>query len=128
MSEPTIRYKLTDKDGYTYGKTLWEPNLSYTTSGKGDLCGSGWLHCYSDPVLAIMMNPHHANFTNPKLAEVICSGQCKQDHGLKEGWTTMAFRQWLPVPTITTTQRIAFAILCVKQVYSDPAWNKWADN
>ena len=25
-------------------------------------------------------------------------------------------------------QKIAFSILCAKQVYQDPSWNLWADN
>lgn len=126
--QTNIRYKLTNELGQTHNQTQWGPGAIYATSGEGDLCGPGWLHCYSDPVLAILMNPRHVNFKSPRLCEVEVSGQYKLDYGLKEGWTTMTFKQWLPVPTVTAIQRIAFGILCAKQVYTVPSWLEWADN
>lgn len=123
----TYRYKLTDKNGFTYNETEWEPGKSYETSGKGRLCSENWLHCYTDPLLAVMLNPIHARFTNPKMCLVAVSGECKNDYGLKEGWSKMTFVKWIKVPKVTKTQKIAFGILCAKEVYKEPEWNKWAD-
>jgi hypothetical protein len=50
------------------------------------------------------------------------------DHGLKFGFTEMGVVEELPLPNITTTQKVAFGILCVKQVHAEPRWNEWADN
>lgn len=59
--ETQIRYKLTRKNQTTYGGFKWRKRRWYKTSGEGYLCGPGWLHCYTDPLLAILLNPIHAN-------------------------------------------------------------------
>lgn len=122
-----VRYKLTDENGMTYGQTQWGEGATYSTSGRGGLCGSGWLHCYNDPLVALLMNPYHADFTHPKICKVECYGQNKLDHGLKEGWTSMAFLEWIDVPEISTNQRIAFGLLCAKRVCTDQKWLTWTD-
>jgi hypothetical protein len=124
-----IRYKLTDGEGKTRGGTEWGPGITHTTNGKGDLCGFGWLHCYSDPVLAVLLNPIHARFENPRLCEVEVSGKTLGEYGLKEGWTQMAFVRWLDLPEVTAEQRVRFAILCAREVchLSYQPWLEWAD-
>ena len=53
----TTLYKLTDRDGYTRrgdtGETLWVPGRSLTTDGGGNLCGPGFIHAYTDPLLGV---------------------------------------------------------------------------
>src|SRR3990167_6468593 len=126
MVEDNVRCKLTDADGYTHGGTLWAEGASYETSGEGGLCGPGWLHCYTDPLLAVLLNPIHANFINPRMCTVRVSGVGRDDHGLKEGWTKMAFESWVNVPSVTTEQRIRFGILCAMEVYTERSWVAWA--
>jgi hypothetical protein len=121
------RYKLTDAKGFTHSHTEWGPGRSYSTNGNGELCSSSWLHCYRDPLLAILLNPIHANFNNPKMCIVECSGFTLEDKGLKEGWTNMAFIKWIDTPKISSTKKIVFSILCTKTIYHNKEWNKWAD-
>jgi len=131
-------YKLTDKLGETRGKTKWGPGISHETDGTGELCSSGWLHFYRDPLLAVLLNPIHANFPddNGKHSRSACSmrlweaeaeGHIKDNAGLKSGCTKLTTTHEIPVPKVTTEQRVRFAILCVKQVCIEPEWNKWAD-
>ena len=38
------------------GKTIeWKLNKWKETSGEGELCSSGWLHCYSNPYLQFFL-------------------------------------------------------------------------
>jgi hypothetical protein len=110
-------YKLTDQN-------RWTGNRWYETSGEGDLGGPGWLNAYSHLLVALMLNP---NIKNPRLFEARGSGKFCDDRGLKCGFTRLRLVRELPVPDITVTQRVAFGILCGKEVCDDAAWNEWAD-
>ena len=122
------KYKLTTQDLKTRN-TQWvigefQPELS----GEGDLCGPGWYHYYHDPLLAAFMNPAHADIGNPRCFEVEALGKHKDDNGLKGGCTKMRLLEEIDLPAATTNQRIAFGILCAKEVCKNVRWNEWADN
>ena len=127
----TILYKLTDQDGYTRRQfsnaCLWGPGISHSGTGEGDLCGPGYIHAYTSPLLAVLLNPIHADFAEPRLWEA--EGEVvKSDNGLKVGVVTLTTVRELPLPVVTTEQLVRFAILCTKAVCSDPTWNARADN
>ena len=122
------KYKLTTQDLRTRN-TQWvireyQPELS----GEGELCGSGWYHYYHDPLLAVMFNPAHADIENPRCFEVEAQGKHLDDNGIKGGCTKMRLMLEIDLPAVTTTQRIAFGVLCAKEVYKNRVWNEWADN
>lgn len=119
--------KLTCQDMTTYNGTKWEIGVWKETDGSGDMCGLGWLHCYDDPLLAVLHNPIHADIDNPRLWEIEVDGERKTD-GLKSAYTRMRLVEEIPLPDITMTQRVAYAILCAKEVCTDTTWNAWADN
>ena len=122
----TIVYKLTDQYMQTHNGYQWTLNVKHTASGEGELCGPGWLHAYTDPLLAVLLNPIQANIKNPRLFKA--KGKIgKTDNGLKVGCTELTLTEELELPVITTEQRVRFAILCAKKVYKDKEWNKWAD-
>jgi len=121
-------YKLTDQNMQTFLGFQWEIGKWVHTSGKGSLCTKGWLHCYTHPLLAILLNPIHANIKNPKLFRVSVKGKRETNKGLKLGFSYMKLVKEIPVPTITLTQKIAFGILCAKEVYKEEKWNQWANN
>ena len=123
-------YKLTDQNGETghrYKRTKWLPlGTVHETSGEGDLCGPGWLHAYTDPLLAVLLNPIHADIKSPRLFE--CEGDIgKSDHGLKVGTSRLLCTREIPLPDITTEQRVKFAILASLEVYDDPRYRTWAE-
>lgn len=113
-----IRYKLLTQRNMSHGLTYWDYSITHHTSGQGGLCGPGWLHCYTSPLLAVMLNPLHANFNNPRLYKVWVSGKHKSDMGLKEGWTMMRLHSRMKLPRVSRRQRMAFAILCLLQLPS----------
>ena len=125
-----IKYKLTNQKMQTYKGFQWKLGEWQEAQGGSDkeLCSNGWLHCYDSPLLAILHNPIHANIHNPRLFEVEVDGEFKDDKGIKCGYKKMRLVREIPVPKITTEQRIKYAILCVKQIYTGKKWNIWADN
>ncbi|MGA7524525.1 MAG: hypothetical protein WBW84_18890, partial [Acidobacteriaceae bacterium] len=120
-------YKLTDENGQTMGHTQWAPGVTHTAPGTGDLCSSGWIHTYSHPLLAVLLNPVHADFIRPKLWECEVSGASKDDCGLKQGWESVTTVREIPLPVVSVEQRVRFAILCAKEVYQEPEFILWAD-
>jgi hypothetical protein len=120
-------YKLTDENDRTYGGCQWGEGVEHTASGEGDLCGHGWLHAYTDPLLAALLNPIHADFQNPHLWEADGDVGCS-DCGLKVGCTRLRTTQQIPLPEVTLEDRVRFGILAVKKVYYNPRWTEWADD
>jgi hypothetical protein len=119
-------YKLTDSCGKTHNGTQWGPGISHSGTGEGELCGPGWIHAYEHPLVAVLLNPIHANFRNPRLWEA--EGEVGlRDGQLKCGCKALTTVREIPLPKITTEMRVRFAILCAKEVCADLSWNAWAD-
>ena len=120
-------YKLTDEKGRTYGGCQWGEGVTHTVSGEGELCGPGWIHAYTDPLLAVLLNPIHGNFPSDTMHLWECEGEVgKTDHGLKVGCTACTTVRQLDVPQVTAEQRVRFGLLCAMRVYTDPGWVVWA--
>ena len=122
-------YKLTDSCGKTRNGTQWGPGISHSGTGEGGLCGPGWIHAYEHPLIAVLMNPIHADFKNPRLWEA--EGDVGlRDGQLKCGCKTLTTVREIPLPAITMEMRVRFAICCTKEVCPAAAylaWNAWAD-
>ena len=119
-------YKLTDESRQTHNNTQWGAGVTHSGTGEGELCGPGWIHAYTHPLLAVLLNPVHVGFKKPRLWEA--EGEvARTDHGLKVGCLSLTTLCELPLPVITTTQRVRFAILCAKEVCKNKQWNAWAD-
>ena len=122
-----IVFKLTDKFSRTKYNTQWGNNVSHAAKGDGkELCSNGWIHYYTHPLIAVLMNPIHADFASPKLWEAEASGKIINE-ALKSGCKTLTTIKEIPLPEISRVQRVAFGILCAKEVCKGKAWNKWAD-
>ena len=124
-------YKLTTQDWYTRkgesNQCLWGPGVTHSGTGKGDLCGPGYIHAYLSPLLAVLLSPIHANIRNPVLWE--CETEIvKSDNGLKVGGISLTTIGTVSLPSVTKDQRIAFAIYCAKSVCKDQTFNRWADD
>ena len=111
----------------TYGGCQWVLEEWKETSGEGDLCGPGWLHFYTHPLLAVLLNPLHANISHPRLFCVAAEGRTLDDYGLKAGYTKARLIKEVPLPSITSKQRVAFVILCARAVFFDKIWIAWAE-
>ena len=128
MAEMATLYKLTDENGYTRNRTQWGEGIKHKAKGEAgqDLCTDGWIHAYVDPNLAVLLNPIHAAFANPRLWEA--RGVVgKTDCGLKVGCRTLTTIREIPLPQWGIIQTAAFGILCSLEVYTDPAYVTWAN-
>ncbi len=119
-------YKLTKQDHTTYGGMKWGPGVSHRATGDkaGGLCTSGYIHAYTDPNLAVLLNPIHGNFSNPVLWEG--EGKIYETDGLKVGCRQFTTVKEIKLPKFTTDQKIAFAIFCAQEVYDNEEYKKWA--
>ena len=121
------KYKLTDQNLQTHNGFQWTLGVEMQIDGNSNhLCNSHWLHYYHHPLLAVLLNPIHADVKNPKLFEVKANGKHLDDNGLKGGCTKMTLIKELVLPEVTLINKVAFGILCSLEVYKDTKYVKWA--
>ena len=123
-------YKLTDANLCTHGGYQWVIGETRETSGTGPLCASGWLHAYSHPDIAILLNPIHADYRPCRLFEAEGSGIYLSDQSLKVGVSRLRLLRELPVPVFSAWERAAWAVFVVRSTpgrTSIPQWEEWAD-
>jgi len=119
-------YKLTDKDGKTWGNTRWGEDVSHRAKkGKMEFCTDTSVHYYTDPLLAAFFNPIHANFKNPVLWEGKAKGRTKTD-GMKSICKEFTTTKQMPLPAITTEQRVEIGIRCALKVCNIQEFADWA--
>ena len=126
-------YKLTDGNNQTKNETQWDENVTHTADGKStDLCNEHWLHAYTDPVLAVMMAPTHVSYSQIKMWKA--EGVVGLEKSDKVGCTSLTTLREIPMPVVTTEQRVKFACLVAREVYdlwkkydNGCAWLKWYD-
>ena len=125
-------YKLTDAAGWTRrgmcNGLLWAEGVTHTVSVTGTtLCSDQVIHAYEHPLVAIFMNPIHADFTTDmRLGE--CEGEVVVREGqLKCGVKSLTVLRELTAPAMTIDQRVEVAVRITKQVCNDADWNAWAD-
>jgi hypothetical protein len=125
-----IAYKLVDQQMQSYGGFQWTIGETYTANGKGQLCGSGWLHFYEHPLLAVLHNPIHARIENPILLEVDIPDNANilREGYLKLGATIATPCRRVELPSITTAQHIAYGLLVVLTVSQNADFKAWAES
>ena len=126
-------YKLTDGQGRTRAgednELTWAVGVAHKTAGTGTrLCTADVIHAYEHPLIAVLMNTVHAMLNPATMRLFVAEGEIVAREGeLKCGVHALKIVEEIPVPTLTTEQRVKFAILCAKCVCTDVAWNAWAD-
>ena len=129
----TKLYKLTDYLGRTRAgednELTWAVGVEHKTAGTGArLCTADVIHAYEHPLIAVLMNPVHADFDPARMRLFVAEGEIvAREVQLKCGVHALKIVEEIPVPVLTTEQRVKFAILCAKLVCKDAAWNAWAD-
>lgn len=120
-----IAYKLTNDKLQSRGGYQWVVGEWREVSGAGELCGPGWLHFYESPEMAALFSPIYSHgYTLLWRAEV--DGGGKFDSCVKFGATRGRLLEKAELPAYTTTQRIAFGILCAYP-WASTKWQEWAD-
>jgi hypothetical protein len=121
-------FKLTDQNLRTHGNFHWTPKI-WAPPLKGTLlCAPGVYHAYTDPALALLLNPIHANIQSPRLWVAEYKGRLiDTDHGLKVGTNEMRLVKEIAFVPPTAEQQVKFALYCALEVYQDPAFVAFAN-
>ena len=120
-------FKLTDQDMRTYGGFQWRlGEMRRVENYTGVACGTGALHSYRDPLLAIFMNPIHGDISSPRLFEARTGVKVKSVE-LKWISEKLTLIKEIPVPEMTREQRVEISIRICKLLCKDANWNAWAD-
>jgi hypothetical protein len=134
-------YKLTDQNLRTYNNIQWAPGEWKHASKGGLLWPSGWLHCYRDPLVAIFLNPIHADITNPVLWQGEAQGKYFNDHHLFSNcayivgytdfcncrYSEMRIVKRLKPYKYTLEKLVEIAIICaIETGYNDENFITWA--
>jgi len=121
-------YKLTDSQGQTREATQWGEGVTHRAKrGKMEFCTNTCIHCYSDPLMAAFFNAIHGDFKEPQCWEGEVKGKTISD-GCKIGCKEFTTIREVPLPEISTEQRIAIAIKCALRVYTEPEFVKWGQS
>jgi hypothetical protein len=124
----TKLYKLTNQQDKTRAgesnETQWGEGVTHEASGQGVLCTDGIIHAYRDPLVALFLNPAHANIKEPLLWEA--KGKVTHEEACKCGVRKLTTVKKIPLPTITLEAKVRFAIACGLEVYKDESFRKWA--
>lgn len=113
----TTLYKLTTRDGKTrkgcYNETQWGEGIKHRAKGPkdGELCSNSFIHAYEHPIIAVLMNPAHADIRQPLLWEA--RGKIAERNGsLKVGCRSLTTIKQIEMPKISLKQKRKIAKLC----------------
>lgn len=132
MNNKVILVKLMDQNrqtGHRYKLTTWRKGFRPPRlSGRGDLCSPGFYHAYDHILLAVLHNPIHADFINPRAYEIECVPEdvYRLDGQMKVGFTAGQTLSEIAVPEIALEQRLRYAIGIACAVYPDHNYRSWA--
>ena len=115
-------YKLTDQNGNTQNNTNWIPKTTHEkqSCSNPELCSANVYHAYTNANLALLLNPIHADISNPRMFE--CSGDIVVSDWGKVGCFKMTSKKELQMPAWYTNQKtrkqvqVMFAVLCAESV------------
>lgn len=133
MDNKVMLVKLMDQNrqtGHRYTVTTWRKGFRPPRlSGQGDLCSPGYYHAYEHILLAVLHNPIHADFINPRAYKIECDPEdiYRLDGQMKVGFTTGLTLSEVAVPEIALEQRVRYAIGIACAVYPDNNYRLWAD-
>ena len=126
-------YKLTDTEGCTHGGPVtlqWGEGVTHTCARPGEppvLCTGSVIHAYESPLVAVLMDPIYGHYgATARLWEA--EGDVAVREGpLKCGVRELTTRREIPLPALTTEQRVEVAIRCALTVCRAPSWVAWAE-
>ena len=120
-----LLYMLTDENDKTR-ECCWGESITHDVPDSNDLHTSYWIYAYIDPLLAVMMNPICDRYDLSKAHLWQCEGEIGIYYGTRVGCTELTTIEHIPVPKVTITQRITFAILVSLKVYDELNYVNWA--
>ena len=121
-----IGYKLTDANARTHDSCQWGIGITHEATEPGvQMCTNQVIHWYTDPLLAVFANPIHANYNPARLWECEVGEKVNGD-ALKSASKSVTTLRELPLPVISTEQRVEIAIRLVLPKCRNKKWLAWA--
>jgi len=122
-------WKITDKQGQSKHETQWGEGVTHEADGDSDvLCNEHWLHCYTDPLqAAFFCRSHVLGCPDVLLWEAEAEGKTLVQYD-KMGCTKLTTLRQVPMPEITSEQRVEIAIRCALAVCREQAFVTWAED
>jgi len=109
-------YKITNRYDRTHGGCQWGEGAEHTAPGGGELCTAAWIHAYTDPLLAVLFNPVHANFDLGAAHLWEAEGDVGiHAYGVKVGCTRLKTLRRIPLPDFPCAARVRFIALGLRQ-------------
>lgn len=113
------KYLLTDVNGRSRRGTIIEANCANPNRQfGGDVVSRNIWECADTPLLAVMVNPLHAECVLPRLFEIRGFGQ--------EQNKIDRIRE-IGLPKVLPEQKLAFAMYCVRSLAPDDAFAAWVE-
>jgi len=122
-------YKLTDEKDQTHGDMQWGEGVKHSAKASGYiLCSGSLIHAYRDPLLAIFCNRIHGDYDLETAHLWECETKCRriEDDRLKIGMKSLTTIKQIPLPVITTEQRVEIAIRIALEDYDEASFVNWA--
>lgn len=123
-------YKFTDTTGMGGDGRQWGAGVTHTTTGEyyPHRPEQNWLLCEHSPLTAALLGPIHDGANYPVLWRAEVTTNAIEPHGGRLMVTGLTTIEDVPVPVVTATQRVAFAILCTlaDTTRERAEWNRWA--
>jgi len=125
-----VNVKLTDSFMRTYDETQWLVGETKMDYYLGPMCGPGGFHFYTDPLLATLLNPAHANYAPARMFECAPGGEIMHVEDKSKSQSLCLVREIEP-PIILPDQRVVFAVLAAwrslrLRKMNIPKWDAWA--
>ncbi|MEE8481990.1 MAG: hypothetical protein V3S12_01425 [Acidiferrobacterales bacterium] len=118
------KYILADSDNRTRrGDYIFPSGSSFSSQSSSNIVSENASEIAATPLVAIMLNPWHAQLDNPKMLKMHFTTELDDTND-------PIFRTnvcEVPMPEATTDQKIIFALLVIKQVYKNTEFNQWAE-
>jgi len=117
------KYILADSANRTRnGSRVFPGRSTFSSQASNNIVAQNASDIGASPLVAIMLNPWHAQLENPKMLELhFTSIAIDSSHPT----IRMNVRE-VEVPEITTDQKIIFALLTISEIYKNDQFNRWA--
>ncbi len=129
IEESSTLCKLVSQHLTSFGGFPWVVGKWMETKGTGQICGPGWLHYYSHPLVSEIMNSIHENYPKKAKLFLVEAGDTRIDEWSKCATTRLRLTTEIERPMITSNQRIRCGIYLIQCFGIDtmPEWDDWAD-
>jgi len=118
------RYLLTNADHSTWrGSQIGTGRSIFRSNAENNVINKNADELGDSPLVAIMLNPWHAQIDQQKMLEIEFS---QIDVVKNDPRVNMLVRE-TELPSVTTDQKIVFGLMVIQEVYQNTVFNKWAD-